>query len=163
MMGNYRPYDIGLFADFKHPIKTAITPVYFPNLPIDKAVEELVRMSVNRNVILAVTDSSRKLLETELYEHNYSPDVISFMPELFEEGFQNGNTVVLTGRELFGANIRKGRFSRKFNEAQQLDDYQDLNEDDYVVHNQYGIGRYKGIVTREVRGNHNGSMSNRLN
>ena len=154
MMGNYRPYDIGLFADFKHPIKTSITPVYFPNLPIDKAVEELVRMSVNRNVILAVTDSSRKLLETELYEHNYSPDVISFMPELFEEGFQNGNTVVLTGRELFGANIRKGRFSRKFNEAQQLDDYQDLNEDDYVVHNQYGIGRYKGIVTREIRGNH---------
>ncbi len=154
MMGHYDYYDIGLFADFKHSIKTGITPVYFPNLPIDKTVEELARMSANRNVVLALNDSSRKLVETALYSSNYSPDIVEYMPELFEEGFQFANTVVLTGKELFGANIRKGRFSRKFNEAQQLDDYQDLNEDDYVVHNQYGIGRYKGIVTREVRGNH---------
>ena len=153
VLRGYDYYSIGMFADFRHPIITEIEPVYFPNLPLEKTCDELVRLSENNQVILAVTDGSRQLVENVL-KQNGNGEAVEFMPELFEEGFRRKNVIVLTGRELFGTVIKKGRYTQKFNEARQLDDYQDLKEGDYVVHNQYGIGIYKGIVTREVRGNH---------
>ncbi len=155
VLDQYDCYEVGLFADFRHPITTAIEPVYFPSLPIEKICEQLVKMSENNKIILAVTEGSRQLVSSTLYDMNYLSDsIVSFMPELFEEGFRYRDLIVLTARELFGTVIRKGRYSQKFAEAQQLDDYQDLKEGDYVVHNQYGIGIYKGIVTREIRGIH---------
>ena len=148
-------YGIGVFNDYKHPIRSGVSPVFFPELPLAKAVDEILRLTRSRQVILALTEGNRKMITEEMYDRGVLADKeVTFMPELFESGFNYENIVVLTARELFGTNIRKGRYSRKFNEAIQLDDYQDLNEGDYVVHNNYGIGRYQGIVTREIRGNH---------
>ncbi len=154
IINKYNPYEIGLFEDYKHPIKTAITNVYFPYLPLDKAVNTIVDYAKNKEVIIAVNDNSKELIEETLNQFTYNTENIAFMPELFEEGFNYENIMVLTAKELFGANIKKGRYSKKFNEAITLDDYQDLKEGDYVVHNQYGIGRYQGIVTKEIRGIH---------
>ena len=151
----YDPYEIGTFADFKHPVQTRIKPVYFSQLPLDKMADELLKMARIRELVLALPESSRKIIADVMYQKAViAENEMTFTEELFEEGFELGNLVVLTARELFGTNIKKGRYSRKFNEAIQLDDYQDLNEGDYVVHNQYGIGRYQGIVTREIRGIH---------
>ncbi len=155
VISQYDCYNIGLFSDYKHPITSGIKPMYFPNLPIGKLVDEILRYANTRKVILALNENNQKMISEEIETHGLkSKDVITFMPELFEEGFSFDDVIVLTARELFGVNIKKGRYTRKFNEAIQLDDYQDLNEGDYVVHNQYGIGRYQGIVTREIRGHH---------
>ena len=62
---------------------------------------------------------------------------------------------VLTGAEIFGRhqNTRRIRGS-KLDEAQALrqarDLLRDLKEGDYVVHAEYGIGRFDGIEVREV-------------
>lgn len=146
-------YDIGVFADFRHPVQTRIKPAYFSLLPADKMVDELLKMRANRRLILALPESSRRII-SDILEQKNADDAFEFMDDLFEEGFAYEGLTVLTARELFGTNIRKGRYSRKFNEAIQLDDYQDLEAGDYVVHNQYGIGQYQGIVTREIRGIH---------
>ena len=146
-------YEIGLFADYRHPIQTSIKPFYFSVLPLDKMTDEILKLAQNYTVILALPEGSRKMIADIMYQRGIlAEDVITFMDEIFEEGFECGKVIVMTARELFGTNIRKGRYSRKFNEAIQLDDYQDLNPGDYVVHNQYGIGKYQGIVTREMRG-----------
>lgn len=155
IIDSYDVYNIGLFSDYKHPITSGIKPMYFPNLPIAKLVDEILRYTKIRKVVLALNENNQKMITDEMYNREIiAKDVVTFMPELFEEGFSFDDVIVLTARELFGVNIKKGRYSRKFNEAIQLDDYQDLNEGDYVVHNQYGIGRYQGIVTREIRGHH---------
>ena len=47
-----------------------------------------------------------------------------------------------------------GRHTNKFNKAQALTSYEQLQKGDYVVHQQHGIGMYSGIVTREFNGLH---------
>ena len=58
------------------------------------------------------------------------------------EGFQTKDGFILTERELEGIVIQK-----KVNTKKQIK-YKNLNqirEDDYVIHEQYGVGKYKGI------------------
>ncbi len=153
LMAHYNPYVMSLYPDYDHAITSSISQVFFPQLPLDKAMLQIRKLAENRKVILALGRTNRRLLEEEL-KKNRLDDRIEFMDEIFEEGFSYQEYTVLTAKELFGTVIKKGRYSRKFREAERLDDYQDLNEGDYVVHNHYGIGIYKGIVTREIRGNH---------
>ena len=153
LIEQYNPYKISLYPDVDKDVTSGITQVFFPLLPLDKALEQIKKMAQNRKVILALEKTNRKLLEEEIKKNKLTGKV-EFTEELFEEGFSYKNYTVLTAKELFGVVIKKGRYSRKFREAEVLDDYQDLNEGDYVVHSHYGIGIYKGIVTREVRGNH---------
>ncbi len=62
--------------------------------------------------------------------------------------------LVITNQELFNQNLHFGRFERKFTQAEVINDYQELQLKDYVVHNKYGIGQYLGIVTKEIEGIH---------
>ena len=151
LIERYHPYRISVYPDFEKQVSSDITQVFFPQLPLDRALNEITKLVDRKKVILALGNVNRKLMEEELAKRKLT---VEFMDEIFEEGFNFREYVVLTAKELFGVTIKKGRYSRKFLEAEQLDDYQDLNEGDYVVHNQYGIGIYKGIVTREIRGNH---------
>lgn len=155
MIEKYDVYSIGRFQDMAHPVATEIRSAYFPSLPLDKALDAIAqRKQQGETVILAVNEGTRMMIDEALRQRTYRDDLAEFMPELFEEGFQFHELTVLTARELFGTVIRKGRYTNKFNEAQQLDDYQQLQPGDYVVHNRYGIGQYVGVVTREIKGIH---------
>ena len=57
-------------------------------------------------------------------------------------------TLVYTNKELFQENRRIYRFDDKFNKAENLNQIGDLDTFDYVVHRQYGIGKYMGITTK---------------
>lgn len=59
--------------------------------------------------------------------------------------------VLITDAELFG--VRRLRLpQRRFNEGAAIASVLDLKPGDYVVHIQFGIGRYRGLVVREVDG-----------
>lgn len=60
--------------------------------------------------------------------------------------------IVYTASELFKSKKRIGRFGQKYEEATVLSSYEDLKAGDYVVHDQYGIGQFVKIETREVNG-----------
>ncbi len=60
--------------------------------------------------------------------------------------------VVYSSSELFRQKKHKGRFASKYAEARTLNSYEELNPGDYVVHDQYGIGQYVAIETKEVNG-----------
>lgn len=68
-------------------------------------------------------------------------------------GFVNANfkIALLTDTELFGV----GRLrlpQKRFTEGSPIASVLDLKPGDYVVHIHFGIGRYRGLVTREIEG-----------
>lgn len=69
-------------------------------------------------------------------------------------GFEwtHAKVVVVTEQEMFGRR-KKRRFSRSAG-AGKLDHFRDLQVGDYVVHVNYGIGKYAGVETLTVGGVH---------
>ena len=59
---------------------------------------------------------------------------------------------VYSASELFKQRKHVGKFASKYAEATTLNSYEELNNGDYVVHDQYGIGQYVDIETREING-----------
>ena len=57
---------------------------------------------------------------------------------------------IYADKELFNSKIKIGKFASKYSEATKLDSYEDLKKGDFVVHDQYGIGQFIDIETREV-------------
>lgn len=68
--------------------------------------------------------------------------------DLYEE-----HIVILTENELFKVNSQKKKGYIKYKNAKVINDYNELNIGDYVVHDTHGIGQYMGIKTIEVKGN----------
>ena len=101
------------------------------------------------------------LKEFDLYLHDMSHFeeletgffVLSFA---FEEGFEclNENITVVSSKELFKKRAKIARYANKFKEADIIKNYQELHSGDYVVHEQYGVGQYLGIETKEIDGLH---------
>lgn len=68
------------------------------------------------------------------------------------------NTVVYTANELYKYKKKMFRYDNKFLKAESLSQLSDLDTLDYVVHRQYGIGKYMGITTKEIEGIHKDFM-----
>lgn len=167
VLGGKDVYEIQEFMPFRDGIHTEIRPCDFPSLSLSASVEEAARMAADRTVILAADGYQKKELVRALEEKKIPYGTIGGrLPEKagiflwekqMEEGFayEEKGLVLLTQKELFHIRVRTGRYTDKFSHAQVLNDYDDLAPGDYVVHSQHGIGRYLGIVTRQIAGVHN--------
>ncbi|KOP28404.1 transcription-repair coupling factor [Exiguobacterium sp. BMC-KP] len=71
-------------------------------------------------------------------------------------GFEmtNARLVVITEEEVFKQPARRRKQTTKLTNAERIKSYQELKTGDYVVHIHHGIGRYHGIKTIDVAGNH---------
>jgi transcription-repair coupling factor (superfamily II helicase) len=97
--------------------------------------DKLVKLSEKADVEIQ-TLNAKKLRE------KYKGTKIKVVEKELLEGYISDGKFVLTERELDGVVIQK-----KVNTKKQIK-YKDLNqirEDDYVIHEQYGVGKYKGI------------------
>ncbi|KAF0227186.1 MAG: transcription-repair coupling [Erysipelotrichaceae bacterium] len=83
------------------------------------------------------------------------PHLILLLQDL-DEGFEliSQDIVVYSSKELFNHKVFIGRYNTKFKEAETLHSYQDLQPGDFVVHHQHGVGKYIGIITKEMEGQH---------
>ncbi|MCA0985631.1 transcription-repair coupling factor [Halobacillus yeomjeoni] len=61
---------------------------------------------------------------------------------------------VLTENELFKKRTSKPKRKQKMSNAERIKNYQELKVGDYIVHANHGIGKYLGIETLEMNGNH---------
>ena len=90
---------------------------------------------------------------TNLYmwcdEYEIDKSKFELIKQDFVEGFalDEEKIVVMTARELFLQKITTGRYFTKFKSSQAISGYEDLAVGDYLVHENYGIGRYKGLET----------------
>jgi len=82
-------------------------------------------------------------------EYEIDKSKITIINKDLIEGFalDDEKIVVLTARELFFQKITTGRYFTKFKSSQAISGYEDLVIGDYLVHENYGIGRYKGLQT----------------
>ncbi|GEN55342.1 transcription-repair coupling factor [Halobacillus faecis] len=61
---------------------------------------------------------------------------------------------VMTENELFKKRTAKPKRKQKMSNAERIKNYQELKVGDYVVHASHGIGKYLGIETLKMAGNH---------
>ena len=82
-------------------------------------------------------------------EYEIDKSKVELVNKDFIEGFalDEEKIVVMTARELFLQKITTGRYFTKFKSSQAISGYEDLTVGDYLVHENYGIGRYKGLET----------------
>ncbi|GAB6099769.1 transcription-repair coupling factor [Halanaerocella petrolearia] len=67
--------------------------------------------------------------------------------------FPESKFVFYTTSELFKQAKRQRKRIKKFDQGSKISSFTELNEGDYVVHENHGIGKYLGIETLEVQGN----------
>ncbi len=151
VINRYSTYPIHALASRKETIKSEIKLNYFPLLPLNTVVEEIVRLSKDYHIHLSINSGQVEILENEFQRQKKKlSDYASLMEQELFEGFNYQDEMFLTAKELFGVKMVHTRYQSKFKEATVLESYHDLKVGDYVVHNQYGIGQYEGIVTKEI-------------
>lgn len=157
---------IPLFADLHHPLSSHILTHTIHDFDYHTTLNQLIQESKEYDVLCYVDKKERGLIEAYLQDHEIAyhsnpdfavfPKGISIIEKEMNEGFilSEEKIIVYTARELFHKKERKLRYHNKFKDAEVLHDYQELTAGDYVVHHQYGVGKYMGIVNKEIDGIH---------
>lgn len=68
--------------------------------------------------------------------------------------FEELKLVLFTEMEIFGRQKKKKRKIKEFNEGVRISSFEELEIGDYVVHENHGVGKYLGVKTLDVQGNH---------
>ena len=135
---------------------------------VSKSLEEnlnfLVKQTKFNHQVIAVNENDiEKVINTCLQlnidyhlidDTDELPSGLSITLESYYEGFsiESLSLIVFTANELFHRKNALYRYTNKYKQAESLNAYTQLNNGDYVVHNQYGVGQYIGIVTRVTNG-----------
>ena len=106
-------------------------------------IEKVINTCLQLNIDYHLIDDTDEL-----------PSGLSITLESYYEGFsiESLSLIVFTANELFHRKNALYRYTNKYKQAESLNAYTQLNNGDYVVHNQYGVGQYIGIVTRVTNG-----------
>ncbi|KPV44689.1 transcription-repair coupling factor [Alicyclobacillus ferrooxydans] len=128
---------------------------------------ELQRLSHSqtRVILLAATEERRDRLERVLTDYRID-STRGDVPQqggipvirvgTLSSGFELPLTrlAMILDTEIFSAQKKGRRVRAEMSDAERIRSYQELNEGDYVVHVNHGIGKYLGIRTLEVDGKH---------
>lgn len=158
--------EFGMFVDYKKPISSQILSMSLGDVNLERTMQEIISQAKAKKVLLCLDEQEITTIKRILQEDNISYHIveeddvlqegISILKHPLVEGFTciKENIVVYTSKELFHKTQRTSRFANKFKEAEVLHNYEELSVGDYVVHNQHGVGKYLGIVTRNNDGIH---------
>ena len=162
----HKVIEFGMFQDYKNPISSQIMTMTLGDVNLERTIKEIIDTSRRHKILLCLEHKEAEQVRNLLLEENITvknvkeddtlKDGISILEKKLVEGFVlvKESISVYTSKELFHKKQQAVRYSNKFKEAEVLHDYQQLNIGDYVVHNQHGIGKYLGIVNKEVDGVH---------
>ena len=117
---------------------------------LNKAIKEYNAKGLT--YFIAVNNEGQAARLKELLEDK---DDFLYEPEIevadIKSGFvcHKGGFAILTDHEIFNR-YHQRKHRKKFKEGVALADYSHLNKGDYVVHTDYGIASYQGLVTLQV-------------
>lgn len=160
--------DIDTFTKKGNYVQSGFVPLTLLSANFIDSMNLLMQKAKNQRVCFALPlENDRKMVrnfiqensnlvlfeENQLMEYEQGVFLLDYG---FEEGFEavNEGIIVVTSKELLNKKPRIARYANKFKEAEVLKHYQELHHGDFVVHEQYGIGQYLGIVTKEIDGIH---------
>lgn len=161
-----KPVEIHEFVDYKKPIQSQIVPVVVHDMSFEKSMETILFNIEHKKILFLLKKEEiervkdylelQKINYQDIDENSEIPYGISFMEGHIYEGFMDlsNDLEVYSAKELFNYVTRITKYSDKFKNADMLSSYEELQIGDFVVHNQYGIGKYLGIITRKINGIH---------
>lgn len=134
-----------------------------PNIKSDENLEFLQQLLFDgyRVVIGALNDESVQLITASLERqklmysfdfHGKIPLIIQKTPLFTSFVIEPEKLVFLVENDVFYMKKPIPRFVSHYKEGSQIDSYLDLEIGDYIVHELYGVGRYKGLKTIEGMG-----------
>lgn len=154
------------FMDAYHPISSGIQSLDMADVSLEVKLNECILQAKENCVVLCVNESEKKMIVSTFDNMKQNYEIldkemplklgIQILIGKLAEGFHctREKIIVYSSKELFNSKKVIGRHTNKFNKAEILTSYEQLNQGDYVVHQQHGIGMYNGIVTRESNGLH---------
>ncbi len=136
---------------------------------IKPLIEQLRKMRRDQGRVIVVTAQAPRLTEMWHEQDTFiptlhdiletpNPQTLLFVGGALQEGWrlrtESGDTHLLTDSEIFGWSRPEPR-RRKTTHHSKLPEssYADLHDGDYVVHVDYGIGRFAGMRRRTIEGN----------
>ncbi|HLQ83365.1 MAG TPA: transcription-repair coupling factor [Pseudogracilibacillus sp.] len=151
-------------------ISTRTMQEFHGQMPLFKG--ELTRWSkANYSVIVFVENEQRaKKVQSILNDYEIElPIVEKVKLPLNQQVISIGNLnkgielptsklAIITENELFKKKKRQIRKQHNITNAERIKNYQELNIGDYVVHRNHGVGKYVGVETLVVKGNHKDYM-----
>ena len=118
-----------------------------PTVVVTRQAERLAELWGQQDTYLAPTDSVDSLAET---------GALQFVEGALAEGWilrrPDGDVHLLTDAEIFGWKRPEPRRIRQVRTAAPESSFADLEPGDYVVHVEYGIGRFVGLQKRILNG-----------
>ena len=87
---------------------------------------------------------------------NFDQSRIVIFPDSLAEGFvfDDIKLAVFSDKEVFGNEQKRKRKIGDFEDGVEISSINDLKAGDYVVHENHGIGKYLGVKTLEIQGQH---------
>lgn len=144
---------------------------FFGQMPLVKTEMDRWKKQ-NETVVVMASDEERSKKVKETFEEFGIQSVITATDQIqpgkiqitigsINNGFElpKEKIVVINERELFNAVAKKVARRQTLSNAERIKSYSELNPGDYVVHVNHGIGKYVGMETLEINGNHQDYMS----
>jgi len=134
-------------------------------LPVKPMVESFLALSSFKEFILSYLKEKNIIIVTEAYErvkelldvYGISPfntKGLHLLKGYIEQGVETEKALVLTDKELFPHyKIRKPK--KRILYSKRVASAEELNAGDYVVHNDFGIGIFKGLVKLKLANSEN--------
>lgn len=123
--------------------------------PLEKAafplINQLEAIDKQKKIYFSLETKQAKQVEACMADNDITLQC-EFIEPCFYEGFTYQDIAVVSARELFVDAHHSKQYQKTFKEGRILENVMELEKNDYVVHEQYGIGQYLGIVTRENKG-----------
>ncbi len=115
-------------------------------------LEKQIKSNMTVNIVLKSYQLNKleKILKGKLLYNNNGnilENTINVIEGAMNEGFIVGNYIFLTSKEIFNSTKSKIKYNSHFQYGKGLKSINRLSVGDYVVHELYGIGQYKGLKT----------------
>lgn len=159
-MGKYPLTEIDPFLNQASTIRETSLPTE----PLPILLDVIHQQALDHTVLLILKEAEiqeiTKLIQQKDIPYQCSLELnrcgLYIIEGNLNEGFEiiDHKIIVYTSKECFRKKAKTGRYTSKFNQAEALSSYQDLNPKDYVVHQQHGVGQYMGIITKQIGGIH---------
>ena len=161
------PEEASLYADYGY----VVSPNYAserqkPDGNVWQALQETVGSRKGFTLFACNSAGSMDRMQSMLKEHGFQPITLDKWSERLslkqgqvglcvlpiEQGFVDGDWLILSEYDVLGERIIRTQKRKRKSEA-FMAEMANFAEGDLVVHKEFGVGRFEGLVTVEVNGN----------